>query len=82
MCVGHGVRDLNSIARHDLGRFLRAMCQLVQGVTFNQFHDQIEAVIDAADLVNGADVELIQCGGGLRLPQEVLLAEMFQHACG
>ena len=69
MRMGQGVGDLNSIARHGLGRKLRAACHLVQGLSFNQLHDKIEAIIDAADLVNGADVGVVECRGGLRLLQ-------------
>ncbi len=80
--MGQGVRDLNSIARHGLRREPRAARHFVQVLSFNQLHDKIEAAIDAADLVDRADIGVIECRGGLRLFQEVVLAEMVQHARG
>src|SRR5262249_59209672 len=39
-------------------------------------------VIDAADLVNGADVGVVEGRGSLRLLQKVVLAEMIEHPRG
>src|SRR4029079_10182278 len=69
-------------ASHGLGRELRTARDLVDRLAFNQLHDKIEAIVNAADLINGADGGVVERRRVLRLSQEMVLAKLLEHAGG
>ena len=66
--IGHVDRDL----QHLLNRHRFAVDQLPQGDAVQKFHDDECLAVLVVDLVNGADVGMIERGGGARFTAKAL----------
>src|SRR6266545_778068 len=72
-----------SCAVDGFARGKRAVIQNTpQSLTFEQFRNDIGRAIVSADIVNGEDVGMIQCPGGLRLLLEPMQAVAVLRECG
>jgi hypothetical protein len=47
-----------------------------QSLAAEQFHDQVGTSVLLADIVDGANIRMVQCCGGASFAQEALMGEM------
>src|SRR3981081_3930124 len=64
--------DLHSIAQYGLDGQGFAGDQCVQGLTFDQLHDDIQLAIEFADFMYGANVWMAKGGRGAGFVQQIL----------
>ncbi len=67
-----GVGDLNAQFQDAVDRQRSARDQVLQGVSFHQFHDDERLPVELRDLVDGANIRMVQRGGGASFAEETL----------
>jgi hypothetical protein len=65
--------DLGAAADSVVDRQARGLCQDVEPRPFEEFHGEEDAAVRLAHVEDGADVRVVEAGGGPRLAQELIV---------
>ncbi len=68
--VGEAVGDLFAVADHDIGRQAGLADDFRKRLAIEKFHHDVVAAFGFADVVDGADVGMIERGGGAGLADQ------------
>src|SRR5262249_53336403 len=82
MGMRQSVRDLDAISEHTFDRQPGICDQSTQRSSFDEFHHYVEFVPSLADLMDGADVRMVQTRSRTRLAQQVIASKLVERIFG